>query len=331
MNELLEAILEAYDRIVDAPVTEPGAQGVSTTDVPPPAEPYGWDDALSDLFLEQASLDRILAIWGAKKNLILRGAPGVGKSFVAKRLAYLLLGEKDAARIESTQFHQSYSYEDFVQGYRPDGKGGFRLRDGIFYRFCEKANLSPDRKHVFIIDEINRGNLSKIFGELMLLIEHDKRGPSWATSLTYSQPNEPRFFVPSNLYVIGMMNTADRSLSIIDYALRRRFSFSLLEPMFGSNKFSEFLIERGVEKPVVALIVTRMNALNQAIGEDRANLGPGYQIGHSFFVPSINFEYDPGWYRRVIETEIQPLLEEYWFDDPDKVDSWRELLLQGVP
>jgi 5-methylcytosine-specific restriction endonuclease McrBC GTP-binding regulatory subunit McrB len=288
------------------------------------------DDALSELFLEQPLLERLLAIWTGKKNLILQGAPGVGKTFVAKRLAYLLLEQKDSGRIETIQFHQSYSYEDFVQGYRPDGKGGFTLRDGIFHRFCEKARLSPGRKHVFIIDEINRGNLSKILGELMLLVECDKRGPAWAASLTYSKLDEPRFFVPENVHLLGMMNTADRSLSMVDYALRRRFSFALLEPMYGSTKFRTFLIDHGVPEAMVDLIVTRMIALNQAIGEDRANLGPGYRIGHSFFVPLGDFEYDPGWYRRVIETEIYPLLEEYWFDDPDKADTWRQQLLQGA-
>ena len=170
---------------------------------------------------------------------------------MAKRLAYLLLEAKDSGRVETIQFHQSYSYEDFVQGYRPDGKGGFTLRDGVFHRFCEKASLSPGRPHVFMIDEINRGNLSKILGELMLLIEHDKRGPGWATTLTYSKPDEPRFFVPENLYLLGMMNTADRSLSIVDYALRRRFSFALLEPMFGSDRFRDFLLTRGVPEEIV--------------------------------------------------------------------------------
>jgi 5-methylcytosine-specific restriction endonuclease McrBC GTP-binding regulatory subunit McrB len=172
--------------------------------------PYGMEDALSELFLEQPLLERLLLIWQAKKNLILQGAPGVGKSFVAKRLAYLLLGSKDSSCLDTIQFHQSYSYEDFIRGYHPDGKGGFILRDGVFHRFCEKATLSPSRPHIFIIDEINRGNLSKILGELMLLIEHDKRGAGWATTLTYSKPDEPRFFVPDNLFILGMMNTADR-------------------------------------------------------------------------------------------------------------------------
>ncbi|MGX0966092.1 MoxR-like ATPase [Bradyrhizobium japonicum] len=331
MNDLLESVLAAYERTVDDPSAKHSTFEEPQSGELPAIEPYGVDDALSELFLDQSALERLLAIWISRKNLILQGAPGVGKTYVAKRLAYLLLGEKDAGRIETIQFHQSYSYEDFVQGYRPDGNGGFALRDGIFHRFCEKARLSPGRKHVFIVDEINRGNLSKILGELMLLIEHDKRGPGWAASLTYSQPNEPRFFVPENVHLLGMMNTADRSLSIVDYALRRRFSFISLEPMFGSQQFKRFLVSRGVPEATVDLLVTRMQALNQAIGNDRSNLGPGYRIGHSFFVPPQDFEYDAAWYRRVIETEVYPLLEEYWFDDPDKADSWRERLLQNAP
>ena len=202
-----------------------------------------------------------------KKNLILHGAPGVGKSFVGKRLAYLLLGGKDEARIENVQFHQSYSYEDFIQGYRPVEGGGFKRRDGVFYRFCEKAKLSPSHKCVFVIDEINRGNLSKIFGELMLLIEKDKRMEAdnnqdqWTTTLMYSRPEEPRFYLPANVYLLGMMNTADRSLSIVDYAFRRRFSFVPLQPMFGSEKFSATLKERGVPDADIEMIVTRMTEL----------------------------------------------------------------------
>jgi hypothetical protein len=184
--------------------------------------------------------------------------------------------------------------------------------------------------------KFNRGNLSKIFGELMLLIEKDKRIEAdnnqdrWTTTLMYSRPEEPRFYLPANIYLLGMMNTADRSLSIVDYAFRRRFSFVALEPMFGSKKFSATLKERSVPESDIEMIVSRMTELNNAIVADRLNLGPGYRIGHSFFVPSTDFEYDPGWYQRVIESEIYPLLEQYWFDDSDKVESWHAKLLQGA-
>ncbi|CAN7453800.1 DUF3578 domain-containing protein [Pararhizobium sp. LjRoot235] len=336
MNEMLEAVLSAYDQVIDAPERPAPLHNVSDTrdaeeNGTSGPEPYAIEDALDDIFMDRDALERLLAIWRSKKNLILQGAPGVGKSYVAKRLAQLLLGAKDASRIATIQFHQSYSYEDFVQGYRPDGAGGFELRNGIFHRFCEKADRSPALPHVFIIDEINRGNLSKILGELMLLVEHDKRGPGWATTLTYSKEGDAPFFVPDNIYILGMMNTADRSLSLVDYALRRRFSFASLDPMFNSPKLGALLEARGVPGEIVAMIVERMNALNHTIGDDRANLGPGYRIGHSFFVPPSKFQYDDGWYRRVIETEIYPLLEEYWFDDPDKALDWQVRLLTGAP
>ena len=330
MNALLKTALDAYDRAVDAPVSEPPAPDIIEPEAPLPVVPYGIDDALSELFLEQSSLERLVAIWTAKKNSDLTRRARCRKKLHSETPSLPASGSERSGSLETVQFHQSYSYEDFVQGYRPDGKGGFALRDGVFHRFCEKAGLSPGSPHVFIIDEINRGNLSKILGELMMLIEHDKRGPAWATALTYSQPGEPLFFVPENVYLLGMMNTADRSLSIVDYALRRRFSFALLEPMFASSKFREFLSNAGVPHGIVTMIVERMTALNQAISEDRTNLGAGYRIGHSFFVPPEGFEYDAGWYRRVIETEIFPLLEEYWFDDPDKAEHWRQQLLQGA-
>lgn len=333
LNQLLEVILEAYDCVIDEPeppvpeAAPPEEPGESSSSAP---EPFTIDEALDELFLERFEVERLLAIWRAKKNLVLQGAPGVGKSFVAKRLAYLLVGARDAERVTTIQFHQSYSYEDFVQGYRPDGAGGFELRDGIFHRFCAKAARAPELPHVFIVDEINRGNLSKILGELMLLIEHDKRGSAWATSLTYSKPGDPPFFVPENIYILGMMNTADRSLSWVDYALRRRFSFANLEPMFESQKFGTFLTTRGVPPEIVRTVVERMTELNRAIGEDRANLGPGYRIGHSFFVPAAEIPYDHDWYRRIVETEIYPLLDEYWFDDPDRALNWRARLLDGA-
>lgn len=285
------------------------------------------DDALRDLFMEKGEFERILSVWRGKKNLVLQGAPGVGKSFVARRMAYALMGYKDDRRVENVQFHQSYGYEDFVQGYRPTKDGGFALRDGVFHRFCEKARRDPDRPYVFIIDEINRGNLSKIFGELMLLIESDKRDDAWAVRLAYAEHDADPFHIPANVFLLGMMNTADRSLSLVDYALRRRFAFIGLEPQFASAAFAPHLKSLGVDSKTIERVVTGMAALNEAIASDKTNLGPGFQIGHSFFTPSTPIASSDHWFETIVETEIRPLLEEYWFDEPKKADEWRGRLL----
>lgn len=275
---------------------------------------YTTGNAVDDLLLSKAQFDEMLECLLSKKNLILQGPPGTGKSFVAKRLAYALLGFKDDSRIESVQFHQSFSYEDFIQGFRPKKDGsGFTLKDGVFYRFCQKALHDPDRPYVFLIDEINRGNLSKIFGEVMLLIETDKRGPEWAVSLTYSDESASKFHIPANVHILGMMNTADRSLAIVDYALRRRFAFMDVLPGFDSDKFGLLLESKGVESQVIAAIQTKMAALNKEI-ESSVDLGHGFTIGHSFFVPFENVTDSKVWYERVIKNEIVPLLREYWFD-----------------
>jgi 5-methylcytosine-specific restriction protein B len=276
--------------------------------------PYDLDSALKELLVSRKEFEEMLESLNSKKNLILQGPPGTGKSFVAKRLAYALLGFKDDSRIESVQFHQSFSYEDFIQGFRPKKDGsGFTLKDGVFYRFCKKALHDPDRPYVFIIDEINRGNLSKIFGEVMLLIETDKRGPEWALSLTYSDESASKFHIPANVHILGMMNTADRSLAIVDYALRRRFAFKDVLPGFDSDKFRPLLESKGVEPQVIAAIQTKMAALNKEI-ESSVDLGRGFTIGHSFFVPFENVSDSKVWYERVIKNEIVPLLREYWFD-----------------
>ncbi len=250
-------------------------------------QPYSTADLIaSGVFLTEEELENILERLQSKKAMILQGPPGVGKTFIVRKLAYALMKEIDNDRLEMVQFHQSYSYDDFVRGYRPvPGKAGsFVLQNGVFFEFCQKAIRDPDREYVFIIDEINRGNISQIFGELLMLIEPDKRGPEYALPLAYRTEDEPAFYVPPNLYLIGLMNVADRSLAMVDYAMRRRFVFITLKPQYESELFSQWLLERGMDPELIQLIVERMSKLNQEIREDPL-LGENYELGHSFFIP----------------------------------------------
>jgi hypothetical protein len=290
---------------------------------------YSEEDAMSGVFLDRNYFTEILLLLDTKKNLILQGAPGVGKTFIARRLAYALLKAEDRARVKFVQFHQSYSYEDFIEGYRPKDGGGFALRKGLFWEFCNKARDDSSRDYVLVIDEINRGNLSKIFGELLMLIEPDKRSPAWSVQLAYSGDD---FYVPANLHLIGLMNTADRSLAMVDYALRRRFAFFTLDPQFHSAGFSSYLVEElGASSALVSAIVTRFEALNKMIAEDTTNLGRGFCVGHSFFCSAgPQKTLDEGWYQRVVRTEVAPLLREYWFDRPKLAQEMIEQLLDKL-
>ena len=274
---------------------------------------YKFTDDSDKPFISEADFLQTVALLKRKKNIILQGPPGVGKTFIARKLAYEIMQEVKDANIEMVQFHQSYSYEDFIQGLRPTQKGGFDLRDGIFYSFCQRALAHPDRPFFFIIDEINRGNLSKIFGELMMLIEADKREEKFALKLTYAEDEEDRFYVPSNLYIIGTMNTADRSLAIVDYALRRRFAFITLQPDYGDN-FRSFLSSKGLTVPMVEHICSAVTKVNGKIRED-INLGEGFQIGHSYFCTFTTNEDENKWWNEILSFELKPLLEEIWFDD----------------
>ncbi|NMC53888.1 MAG: AAA domain-containing protein [Chloroflexi bacterium] len=293
--------------------------------------PYSVEDIIaSGIFLEITEINQILSRLKEKKAIIIQGPPGVGKTFIARKLAYALMSEIDNDRVEFVQFHQSYSYDDFVRGYRPlpDKAGTFGIKDGIFIRFCQKAIEDPDREYVFIIDEINRGNLSQIFGELLMLIEHDKRGADYSVPLVYAQESEPRFYIPSNVYIIGLMNLADRSLAMVDYALRRRFAFITLLPKFETKQFENWLSTRSMNAELIQHIVSRLSAINSEIREDPL-LGENYQIGHSYFCPKGDdfSELDIRWYQSIVKTEIVPLVKEYWFDNPRKAENAERILL----
>ena len=289
-------------------------------------EPYDKMMFLSEVFMTSEQYDELLNLLAYKRNIILQGAPGVGKTFLAKRLAYSILGRKDSSHIEVVQFHQSYSYEDFMMGYRPVDEG-FELKYGSFYNFCKRAenDTNQNSKYFFIIDEINRGNLSKIFGELMMLIEGDKRGEK--VKLVYK---DELFCVPDNVYIIGMMNTADRSLALMDYALRRRFSFFEVEPAFDKQSFKMHLSKYISTTNVVNKVLMRITELNNKIAdEDSSGLGKGFCIGHSYFcVKPVEGQSDEEWYNAIIKYEIVPLLEEYWWDDKRKAEDCIKALLK---
>ncbi|GGH80442.1 5-methylcytosine-specific restriction protein B [Pullulanibacillus pueri] len=277
-------------------------------------DPFTIDNFLSDVFIEKEKLTQLISLLGNKKNLIMKGAPGVGKTFIAKRLAYVMMEEKDETRIHMVQFHQSYSYEDFIEGFRPKAEGdGFELKQGPFVKFARKAARDPERDYFFIIDEINRGNMSKIFGELMILIETDKRGEQ--INLLYSND---KFSVPPNLYIIGMMNTADRSLALLDYALRRRFSFVEIKPAFENETFKSY-VDKLKNSNVLIRVIDEIKRLNNQIVEE---LGSGFQIGHSYFVGNTYKVDSLNRVEEVIEYEIIPQLFEYWFDDEQKARDW---------
>lgn len=282
------------------------------------SDAYTKDDFLNEVYMTEERYETLVNVLRNKKNIILQGAPGVGKTFAARRLAWSMMGEKDDSRIEFVQFHQNYSYEDFMMGYKPV-EDGFELKYGIFYRFCQKAANQPDKEFFFIIDEINRGNMSKIFGELLMLIEKDYRG----TKMTLAYNGLP-FSVPKNLYIIGMMNTADRSLAMIDYALRRRFSFFEIEPGFDSQGFISY--QNGLNSETLDELISKVKELNRKIAADKS-LGRGFCIGHSYFCGRDVCTDE--WLHSVVDYDILPMLSEYWFDDENEFQRWKNVL-QGV-
>lgn len=285
----------------------------------PEFEPYDKSSFLSEVFMSDEDFERLKSIVRLKKNVILQGAPGVGKTFSAKRLAYVLMGQKDESRVKLVQFHQNFSYEDFIMGYKPTDSG-FILKTGVFYDFCKKAERDPDHDYYFIIDEINRGNLSKIFGELLMLIENGYRG----TTVELAYKKDEKFAVPANLYIIGMMNTADRSLAMIDYALRRRFSFFAMRPGLDTDGFKTEISKHSDER--VAKVVEVVRQLNSDIAKDDS-LGEGFCIGHSYFCADSD---DSDWIENVVRYDICPMLEEYWFDNKDMRQKQINRLLDAI-
>lgn len=278
---------------------------------------YTRTDFLTDVFMDDEAFDDLVGMLLHKKNIILQGAPGVGKTYAAKRLAYAMMGEIDDSRIGFIQFHQNYAYEDFVMGYKPTEFGGFKLQNGIFYRFCIEAANNPEQKYFFIIDEINRGNLSKIFGELLMAIENECRG----SKITLAYSNK-LFSVPENIYIIGMMNTADRSLALMDYALRRRFSFKELKPAFMSNNFKRY--QESLGSGLLDRLIQQIIELNNEIIEDDS-LGSGFCIGHSYFCNLKDATEDQ--LKMIVKHDILPTLAEYWFDDKAKYNRWESRLI----
>lgn len=296
---------------------------------------YTLDDIVDEgCFVPRDVLQTMLERWREKKNLILQGPPGTGKTFLAKRLGYALIGSKDhntsRARLRVVQFHPSLSYEDFVRGWRPKGKEGLDLVDGIFMQSIDAARSEPDREYVLVIEEINRGNPAQIFGEMLTLMEAGKRRREDAIDLAYRRTADERVFVPENLYVIGTMNVADRSLALVDMALRRRFAFVDLEPRLGAQ-WRAWCDERGVVRAVAELIEGRIAALNKQIAE-APSLGPQFRVGHSYVTPNDNETVADarGWFRGKVETEIGPLLDEYWYDAPELAKKARADLVAGI-
>ena len=280
---------------------------------------YSKENFLDQVFMDEKSYDTLSGLVLNKKNVILQGAPGVGKTYAAKRLAYSIMGVKNPNRVMMVQFHQSYSYEDFIMGFRPSEKG-FELKRGVFYNFCKDAEIDSENEYFFIIDEINRGNLSKIFGELFMLIENDKRGVE--LQLLYS---DEKFSVPANVYFIGMMNTADRSLAMLDYALRRRFAFYEMKPGFNTEGFQKY--RKGLNNVKFDNLIQCVEQLNAAIAGDES-LGEGFCIGHSYFcnLTDVNDQA----LSAIVEYELIPLLKEYWFDEPVKVKNWADSLRSAI-
>lgn len=293
---------------------------------------YGIEQLLGEgAFVTESFLESVLSQLQNKKNLILQGPPGTGKTWLAKRLAYLLIGDKKDATLRVVQFHPNLSYEDFIRGWRPSGEGKLLLIDGPLLQLIECAKKNPDSPYVMVIEEINRGNPAQIFGEMLTLLENSKRTEVEALELSYSREVGEKVYIPDNLYIIGTMNVADRSLALVDFALRRRFAFVDLMPMLG-DRWKYYLMEQyQIDRALLDRVAINVESLNKMIAED-IHLGTQFQIGHSYVTPHNLFEGQDyrDWYQSVVEMEILPLLREYWFNNNDKIEKAKSLLMIGI-
>jgi len=275
---------------------------------------FSIDDFVNETGIERSVAQTWLRRLLRKRQLAFQGPPGTGKTFIAKRLAQLLVSDAGGS-VEIVQFHPSYSYEDFVQGIRPIVEGGhvtYALNPGHFLRFCEVARQSPGVPFALIIDEMNRGNLSRIFGELLFLLEYRHE------SIPLAQSDHP-FSVPDNVYLIATMNTADRSIAILDHALRRRFTFVFLEPDY--DLLRRHLVALDMDSKQLPELLQRINA---SIGDRH------YHLGTSFFLSGVaDLKQN---LKDIWEGEIEPYLDEYFFDQPKKVDEfrWQRLIASAL-
>lgn len=291
---------------------------------------YTFEDAAREVFISNDDLRKVIELLEYKKNIIIQGQPGVGKTFIAERIAYCISGKKDKSKVKTVQFHQAYAYDDFIQGYKPSGTGLIDSQ-GTFFSLCEEAKMdNKQNKYFLIIDEINRGNINKIFGDTMSLIEADMRGEEHSISLTYSKNGE-KFYVPENVYIIGTMNTADRSIVEFDYAFRRRFSFYDLKPIYG-EKFKEYLKDKGISAKLANKIAAAVTSLNEKlVKENQQYINEALQVGHSYFTPTGVVENENEWYRNVVNYEIRTLLDVYYkFSDRNKIDDRIKELLSVI-
>lgn len=317
-----ERFLEADSAEQEGDISGDDTDSLSEIEQVLPVAVYGVADIIAEgCFVPEVELHSMLKRWIEKKNLILQGPPGTGKTWLAKRLAKALIGQKNLPdeQLRVVQFHPALSYEDFVRGYRPGGDGRLTLTDGLFLQVVQAAIAQPDVEHVLIIEEINRGNPAQVLGEMLTLLESSKRSRAEAMELAYSKSRGEKVYVPENLYVIGTMNVADRSLALVDLALRRRFAFVSLVPSL-NIAWQQWCKDKGMDATVIAHIQTRIAALNEEIAADRA-LGAQFQIGHSYVTPHEPVADAQAWFTEVVLSEIGPLLNEYWFDTPERANE----------